>query len=193
MRRHLALALCALLMTAAAPPPAPVSPTFEALLKLCLPFRSQPIQALNAADAAGWAPASRKMVPPVPEDMTEGGYRFVSTRTAMTYLLAGYGPSPYDPQVNLSYCAVTSYPEDTKAARKIFEAWVGMAPDKVDEGGAQYYSFIFDPDGTRRAVDVSGPLFERGLREGRAGILMFVADKEGVFISLWTPAQVRDA
>ena len=102
MRRHLALALCALLRTAAAPPPAPVSPTFEALLKLCLPFRSQPIQALNAADAAGWAPASRKMVPPVPEDMTEGGYRFVSTRTAMTYLLAGYGPSPYDPQVNLS-------------------------------------------------------------------------------------------
>lgn len=191
--KRLALLAALPALLAAAPAPSPGSAALETMLQLCVPFRSQPIQALAAADAAGWAPASRKIVPPVPEEMTDGGYRFMSTRRAMTYLMAGYGPAPYDPEVNLSFCAALSRPEDAKASLKLVEAWVGSAPYEIDKDGARFYAFVFDGEGQRRAVDVAGPLFERGLREGRAGILVFASDEDSTFLGLWTPAQVRAA
>lgn len=191
--KPIALLAAILPLMAAAPAPPPGSVALETMLKLCVPFRSQPIQALAAADAAGWAPASRKIVPPVPEEMTEGGYRFMSTRRAMTYLMAGYGPAPYDPEINLSFCATLSGPEDPKASLKLVEAWVGSAPYETDKEGARYYAFVFDADGQRRAVDIKGLLYDRAMREGRAGVLVFDTSADGIFLGLWTPAQTRAA
>jgi hypothetical protein len=188
---RLILLLAVLPAMAAAPAPPPSSAALETMLRLCVPFRSQPIQALAAADAAGWAPASRKMVPPVPEEMTDGGYRFMSTRKAMTYLMAGYGPAPYDPAVNLSFCGIVNYPEDSKASLKLVEAWAGGAPYDTDPEGGRYYGFLFDAKGERTPVDISGQPFERGMREGRAGVLVFAGEEDHVFLGLWTPAQTH--
>jgi hypothetical protein len=192
----LALTLAAMALLTAAPLAAapsleaaasPEAPIMQAFLDLCAAYPGQPEESIKAATAAGWAPLARKMAPPPPAQMTDGAYRFRSSKVAIDYLYAGHGVAPFDEGgTDDNLCIIGEAPVSPALVLNALEAWVALPPVQVTPGGFRYYAFIDGPNG-HRAVTPEGPDYPRAIRNGTMRFVIFEAGTDAVYIGLLTP------